>query len=248
MNKIALIMPVYNEADSIEATTNEIYHKILERTEQVELHIFEDGSNDGTKEILRKLQRIYPSIKVFTSNDRKGYPKAMRDAFLSIDSKEYPYVISIDSDGQYDPDDFFKIWEKFKTGSADIVMGQRISRAEPVWRRFLSWGLRILEGMMFPIPCRDITSVMRMMSTETAHKIVKDIKYSKFNFWLEFTALMALNNYRVIEIPVAYRERVGGSKVYGIRKMPRVILAEFRALREVKREWRKKEVQSQQLQ
>ncbi|MEM3046827.1 MAG: hypothetical protein QW057_07075, partial [Candidatus Bathyarchaeia archaeon] len=64
------------------------------------------------------------------------------------------------------------------------------------------------------------------------------VKYSPYNFWLEFTARMALKEYKVVEIPIGYRERLGGSRVYSVKKMPKVITSELRALRAVKREWK----------
>jgi len=73
------------------------------------------------------------------------------------------------------------------------------------------------------------------MKVDLAHKIAEEIKYSPYNFWLEFTALMSLKGYGIVEIPISYRERVGGSKVYSVKKMPTVILSEFRALRAVRR-------------
>jgi hypothetical protein len=77
---------------------------------------------------------------------------------------------------------------------------------------------------------------MRLMRVEVAHHIAKEICYSKYNFWLEFTARMALKNYRVVETPIMYRERLGVSKVYSVNRMPQVIMSEFNALRAVKRE------------
>jgi glycosyltransferase involved in cell wall biosynthesis len=168
---------------------------------------------------------------------KKGYPRAMREAFLSIDPHEYQYVLSIDSDGQYDPDDFFKLWQIMQKESPDIVMGRRLSRKEPPYRKLLSTGLRILERLMFPLPCRDITSVMRLMKVEVAHRIAREVCYSEYNFWLEFTARMALKNYRVVEVPITYRERLGNSRVYSLKKMPKVVMSEFKALRAVRKEY-----------
>ena len=234
--KIAIIMPVYNEADTIESTVREIYDKIVKKMSNVDIWAFEDGSTDGTKDILKRLKGDVPNFYPVMEDQKKGYPRAMKEAFLSIDPKEYKFVMSLDSDGQYDPDDFFKIWEIMKKDSPDIVMGRRVKRAEPIYRRFLSWGLRVLEGWMFPLSCKDVTSVMRLMRVETAHDIAGEIKYSKYNFWLEFTARMSLKGYRVIEVPVRYRKRAGESKVYSIRRMPKVIMSEFKALRAVKKE------------
>ena len=235
-DRVALIMPVYNEADTIENTVRELYNKIGRILGNVEIWAFEDGSNDGTKEILEKLDTEIPNFHSRMTKQKKGYPRAMRDAFLSIDPDEYEYVMSIDSDGQYEPNDFFRLWQVMQTHSPDIVMGRRVTRQEPPYRKLLSKGLQILERFMFPVRCRDVTSVMRLMRVEVAHEIATDVKYSPYNFWLEFTARMSLNGYSLLEIPIAYRERVGGSKVYSVKKMPKVILSELNALRAVRRE------------
>jgi hypothetical protein len=74
------------------------------------------------------------------------------------------------------------------------------------------------------------------MKVVTAHNIARDVKYSEYNFWLEFTARMSLEKYKIMEIPIKYRERAGRSKVYNIKKMPKVISSEYKALRSVKKE------------
>jgi dolichol-phosphate mannosyltransferase len=213
-DQIAMIMPVYNEADTIDHTIRELYDKIADKMTNVDIWVFEDGSTDGTKEVLEKLQSEYPSLH----------------------AKMSEYVVAIDSDGQYEPDDFFKLWQIMQRDSPDIVMGRRMARQEPFYRRLLSRGLQLLERIMFPVKCKDVTSVMRLMKVGLAREIAKEVKYSPYNFWLEFTARMSLNGYRIVELPIVYRERMGGSKIYSVGKMPKVILSEFHALRAVRRE------------
>jgi len=241
-DRIAIIMPVYNEVDTIESTIRELYGKVANKMNNVDIWVFEDGSTDGTKEVLEKLEHEFPRLHIKMAKQKKGYPRAMREAFLSVDPSEYEYVIALDSDGQYEPDDFFKLWQIMQRDSPDIVMGKRISRKEPLYRRLLSQGLQLLEKFMFRVQCTDVTSVMRLMRVEVAYHIAKEICYSKYNFWLEFTARMSLKNYRVIETPISYRERMGKSKVYSVKKMPLIIMSEFNALRAVKREHNGKSV------
>jgi glycosyltransferase involved in cell wall biosynthesis len=235
-SKIALIMPVYNEADTIEDTIRELHQKVVTKMDNVDVWVFEDGSTDGTKEVLSRLKRAVPGLYAEVSAQKKGYPRAMREAFLHINPSRYDYVVAIDSDGQYDPDDFFKLWSIMQRDSPDIVMGRRVTRREPPYRRMLSRGLQLLEHVMFPVKCRDVTSVMRLMKVDLAQEIVSEVKYSPYNFWLEFTARMSLKEYKVAEIPITYRERIGGSKVYSVKKMPKVVFSEFKALRAVRQE------------
>ncbi|MGB9915651.1 MAG: glycosyltransferase family 2 protein [Candidatus Bathyarchaeales archaeon] len=235
--RVALIMPVYNEAATIESTIKELYEKVASKMGNIDIWVFEDGSTDGTKEVLRKLAAEFPRLRVKMAAAKKGYPRAMREAFLNISPADYEYVVSIDSDGQYEPNDFFRLWRIMQRYKPDIVMGCRVVRREPLYRRFLSKGLQLLERMMFPLRCKDVTSVMRLMRVTLAREVVKEVKYSPYNFWLEFTARMSLKRCRVIEVPIAYRARSGGSKVYSLRKIPKVVLSEFRALRAVKKEY-----------
>jgi dolichol-phosphate mannosyltransferase len=235
-DRIAVIMPVYNEEDSIANTIRELYAKLADRMGSVDVWVFEDGSVDGTKEVLGKLADEFSSLHVEMASGRKGYPRAMREAFLAINADEYQYVVAIDSDGQYEPTDILKLWNVMQSDSPDIVIGRRMSRREPPYRRLLSHGLQLLETIMFPVKCKDVTSVMRLMKVDLAHQIAREVKYSPYNFWLEFTARMSLNGYKVVEIPISYRDRAGGSRVYSVKKMPKVILSEFRALRAVRRE------------
>ena len=238
-HKIALIMPVYNEADAIESTIRELFQKVVSKMGNVDIWVFEDGSTDGTKEVLEKLKEEYSSLHAEMTKQKKGYPRAMREAFLNIDADEYAYVVAMDSDGQYEPDDFFKLWSIMQSDSPDIVMGRRITRREPPYRKALSFGLQFLERLMFPVKCTDVTSVMRLMGVATAQEIAKEVKYSPYNFWLEFTARMSLNGYKIKEVPIRYRERIGDSRVYRLKEMPKVVLSEFYALRAVRREWSK---------
>jgi len=235
-DRIALIMPVYNEADTIRSTVRELYEKVVAKMGNVDIWVFEDGSIDKTKEVLEELEDEFSDLHVEMTTKRKGYPRAMKDAFLAINANEYEYVVAIDSDGQYEPTDIFKLWTIMQTDSPDIVIGRRMARREPPYRRFLSRGLQLLERIMFPVKFKDVTSVMRLMKVDLAHEIAKQVKYSPYNFWLEFTARMSLNGYNIVEIPISYRERAGGSRVYSAKKMPTVILSEFRALRDVRRE------------
>src|SRR3989337_186909 len=107
--RVAIIMPVYNEVDTIENTVREVYNKVVGKMKNVDVWVFEDGSTDGTKEVLKKLRVHFPNVHARMTKQKKGYPRAMKEAFLSIDPVEYEYVVAIDSDGQYDPDAFFKL-------------------------------------------------------------------------------------------------------------------------------------------
>ena len=193
--------------------------------------IFEDGSCDNTKEILRKLAIQDETLMVHTSPERKGYPRAVKEALVSLDEEAFDYVLFTDSDGQYDPSDFRKLLGVVERDpSVDIVVGRRINRAEPLYRVVLSSGLKSLEKVLFNPSCKDVTSAFRLMKTRVAKSLAGEIRYSGYNFWLEFTARAAREKYLVKEVPVRYRARQGASNVYSIRAIPRVVYDELGAI------------------
>jgi len=227
-------MPTYNEADTIQSTISEANEKIANNGNDVVFLVSEDGSRDGTGKVLLSMADEMPNLKVSTCPTRKGYPKAARDALLNVDQSA-DYVLFMDSDGQYDPADFHALWNKLHSSSADIVMGQRTQRVESPLRIFLSTGLRLMERAFFRVKCRDVTSAFRLMRRDTAMNIARTVEYSKYNFWLEFTARSYLRGYKVSEVPVVYRARNGASRVYNGTK---ILSASFNELFTLARIWR----------
>src|SRR5437867_5955929 len=80
------------------------------------------------------------------------------------------------------------------------------------------------------------------MRTEVAQAVARAVRYSPYNFWLEFTARAISLGYRQIEVPTSYRSRAGETKVYGLWKMPKILRAELGALLHTWLDYRGKEV------
>lgn len=228
-SKVAIVMPVYNEASSIAETVAEIYGTIV-MNHGGKIFIFEDGSSDGTKDVLLILRERFPGLELSLSPDRKGYPRAAADALLAIDPQAFPLVLFMDSDGQYDPLDFEALWATMERQGLDIVQGRRLQRVEPLYRKLPSLTLRLLQRVLFNSQCRDVTSAFRLMKTPVAQRIAVRIRHSKYNFWLEFNARAISEGFHTVEVPVKYRHREGGSKVYSPRRMPRILWSETRGL------------------
>jgi len=227
--ELAIVLPVHNEGDTIEDTIKEIHDKIMSVHPTATLKVYEDGSEDETKEILISLQAKLPRLSVSLGAERKGYVQAVKDALTSV-GQSYRYVLFLDSDGQYDPGDFYRFWHEMGTREVDIVQGLRMNRSEPFYRVLLSKGLRAIERFMFDLESRDVTSAFRLMKTTVAMTVASQVRYSKHNFWLEFSARARALGYRAIEVPVTYRSRKGGSKVYSLTKMPKIVWEEGKAL------------------
>lgn len=232
-SRIAVVVPVYQEPLAIERLINDFASQIFSNFNNVELFIFEDGSTDSTKDVLKKYEnKAIPGLHISASDNRKGYPTAARDAILSIDPTAYTHILFMDGDGQYYIEDVQTLMRLAEAGSnEDIIVGMRTQRAEPLYRRLLTRGLRIIENVLFAPQIKDITSALRLMKTAVAQDIASQVVYSKYNFWLEFTARMSALDLKVLEIPVGYKQREQGtSQVYSPRKILKVVSNELYAL------------------
>lgn len=224
LSKFITVLPVYNEAESIAKTLREINEKVIQKME-TSLLVCEDGSTDGTKDVLLNLQDQIP-MRLILAPERRGYPRAVREALLSTDSE---YVVFMDSDGQYDPQDFWRLYKWI--GKADIIMGQRTNRAEPWYRTFLSKGLKLIARVLFGVHCQDLTSAFRLLRGEVGRAIAQEVRYSKYNFWSEFTIRAQAEGYKIIEVPITYRARRGGSThVYHLSSLPKIVWNELYTL------------------
>ena len=231
-HSIAIIMPAFNEGSTISNTICEINDKIIKKTSGTKLLVFEDGSKDNTKEVLKMLAKKYTWLQIHLGTERLGYPKAVKNAFSSVDVSKFKYILFTDSDGQYDPADFFKLLPLIKKNDIDMVVAQRKNRAEPFYRVILSKGLHLIERTLFNIQYSDVTSAFRLMKPKVCKQVASEVKFSNYNFWLEFTARASMKNVKTATIQVSYRKRKGGgsTKVYHISNIPKIVSNEFGAL------------------
>jgi len=227
LESVALVMPVHDEADSIRETIGEVYVKVVSRTGNVDVFISEDGSRDQTKQILLALQNKLDRLSVRTFPERKGYYRATREALLTVDSR-YDYIFFMDSDGQYDPNDFYSLWAE--RAKADFIVGRRTARTEARYRRLLSQSLNRISRALFHLTTRDVTSAFRLMKRELAQQVAAEVKYSEHNFWSEFTVRSAVHHINSFDVDVKYRVRAGQSKVYSFGKMPKIVSNELSAV------------------
>lgn len=232
--KVAFVIPAYNEVQALPNLLNNIKEKILGFQENIDIFVFEDGSTDGTKETLKKLQDSgeIPQLKVFMSPDRKGYTLAVKDAIKSLDPIEYPYLLFIDGDGQYYMNDVLKLISfRMHNPPYDFVDGCRRNRLDPTWRKILTAGARFVLSILFKPEIKDVTSGLWLMNTGKAQEIISQVKYSHYNIWLEFTSRVAAGHYSVREVPVDHLQRDGEeSRVYSPRKMPKILWTEVKAV------------------
>ncbi len=228
--EVEVLLPVHNEAETIESTIREIYEE-LSKLVRMRFIICEDGSKDDTQEVLQRVAQDIP-MKLILSKARKGYSRAVRDGMEAMES---PYLLCIDSDGQCDPQDFPKFWEA--RASADVVIGWRVDRADTFLRRVFSRFFRFFYQCAFRVPIHDPSCPYVLSHKDVVARLVAELGAMEQGFWWEYVARVYRRGYTLKELPVHHRLRAGGTtQVYKFRKMPGIFMRHFFAIFKILRE------------
>jgi len=220
-NKInlSIILPTYNEVKTLEYVINK-WDCIL-KNEQInyEFVVCEDGSTDGTKELVCNLEKKY-QIKNESSQTRRGYGGGV---LAGIKSSAGDYILCIDSDGQCMPDSFEEFWKK--KNNADILIGIRAPRKDPMIRRIYSFFFLILHRILFPSRIKDPSCPYILAKKEVFVNLSPQMKFMREGFWWGFVGAGLQKKYKFIQLPIIHYERFDGSSVvYKPSKMPSIIL------------------------
>ena len=229
---LAVLMPIYNEAETIEKSVTE-FHDVISPRISLELVLSEDGSTDDTKNIIERMSEKTP-LKAILSTSRKGYANGIKDGLKLVKAK---YVLITDSDGQQDPRDFWKLWNlRMKY---DIVSGCRKKRTDALYRKLMSEIFQWRVKSAFNLPnLMDITAPFKLMKKEVAMEIAEKCKYMRESFWNEFSVRAHIGGFSIGETLVAHRRRADNSatRVYKLWEIPKIAIAQLIALSKLKLE------------
>jgi len=200
--KISVVIPVYNEIDTIE----ELVSRVLMVAIKKEVIIVDDFSTDGTRERLKQVVQHQENVEVLYHNRNQGKGAALRTGFGSMTGD---IVIIQDADLEYNPREYPKLLKPILDGQADVVYGSR----------FLGGPHRVLffwhyVGNKFLTLISNILTNLNLTDMETCYKafkrqILKDLnlKSNRFGFEPEFTAKVAEKGHRIYETPISYSGR-----------------------------------------
>jgi glycosyltransferase involved in cell wall biosynthesis len=198
---LSVVMPCYNERSTI----NAVVTAVLESPYTAELIIVDDGSADGTREILS--QFTDPRIRVLLQETNKGKGAAIRRGFAEATS---PFVIVQDADLEYDPGEFGTILLPLLDGRADVVFGSRFISGLPhrvvyFWHSVGNKVLTLASNMFTNLNLTDMETCYKAFRLEVIHSI--HLEEDRFGIEPEITAKIARGNWRVYEVGISYSGR-----------------------------------------
>jgi glycosyltransferase involved in cell wall biosynthesis len=198
--KLSVVMPVYNE----HATLREVISRVLAVPLEIELICVDDGSRDGSREILSELQTTHPQIRVLLQPKNLGKGAALR---RGIQESTGDYVLIQDADLEYDPSDYPALLHPLLEGKADVVYGSRFLGSAPhrvlyFWHYVANRILTLISNALTNINLSDMETCYKVFRREILQSI--PIEEDRFGFEPEITVKIAKRRLRVYEVGISY--------------------------------------------
>ena len=198
--KLSVVMPVYNER----ATLREVVQRVLAVPLGIELLCVDDGSSDGSREILAELEQQFPQIRTFLQPKNMGKGAALR---RGIQEATGDYVIIQDADLEYDPAEYPVLLGPLMQGKADVVFGSRFLGGGPhrvlyFWHSVGNWLLTLMSNVFTDMNLSDMETCYKAFRREILQAI--PIEENRFGFEPEITVKIAKRRLRVYEVGISY--------------------------------------------
>jgi len=227
---VSAIITVYNEAYTIENEILNIRGKIISKLRGSELIIAEDGSTDGTKEIIEKYVRD-DAIVHSTGSERKGYANALKDAMKIAKN---PYIFFSDTGGKFEFDDFWKLYAM--RDRYPLVIGVRSERTDRLYRRFLTRAYNIVLKKYFHVYLEDADSGFRIYSRNLANRLSAETWINTSLIGSELALRTIFGGGTIGYVPVEYKQRPGASRALPLQSILKTVfgvLKNFPKLRKI---------------
>ncbi len=212
-----VIIPTYNELENISEMIQAVFALSLPNGEVFDLLIIDDGSPDGTANVIKDLQKIYENRLFLVERKGKlGLGTAYILGFEWAIMRDYQYIFEMDADFSHNPHDLIQLWRACAEENADVAIGSRYIKGVNVvnWPMsrvlmsyFASYYVRFITGMKI----MDTTAGFKCYKKEVLKTIpLKKIRFVGYAFQIEMKFLSWLFGFQIKEVPIIFTERTKG--------------------------------------
>lgn len=202
---LSLAAPAYNEASGIEAVVRDWVKALSGSGVSFEIVVADDGSTDGTGEVLDRLAAEIPQLKVVHEKKNHGYGHAVS---LAMKNAAGRWVATLDSDGQFDPKDALAFLQKARQESLDGVNGRRMGKKDSFMRVLADRILNLLVRVLFGTRLSDTNCALKLIRRELLQEIV--LEASGYPFPTELVLKLEARGARIAEMLANHYERATG--------------------------------------
>ncbi|MCJ8164860.1 polyprenol monophosphomannose synthase [Pontibacter sp. E15-1] len=213
MKDSLVIIPTYNERENIRAIIN----RVMELTHPFDLLVIDDGSPDGTAEIVRDLQLSYPNrLYLETRQGKLGLGTAYIHGFHYALRHTYEYIFEMDADFSHNPNDLLQLYRACAIDGYDVAIGSRYIQGVnvvnwPMSRVLMSYFASAYVRLVTGMPIADTTAGFKCYRRKVLQTIQLDrIRFVGYAFQIEMKFLAYKFGFKIKEVPIIFTDRTKG--------------------------------------
>lgn len=213
MNRTLVIIPTYNEAENIASALR----RVMEQPSDLDILVVDDGSPDGTAEIVRHMQSSYPGqIDLLERSGKLGLGTAYLAGFAHALKHRYEVICEMDADLSHNPSDLPTLIGAIKTDQCDLAIGSRYLKGVrvvdwPLGRLLLSYGASWYTRIVTGLPVHDVTAGFVAYHRRVLESVdLQAVRSNGYSFQVEMKYRAWKKGFRLSEIPIVFTERTEG--------------------------------------
>ncbi len=202
---LSLVAPAFNEDETIEQVIRDWAENLEQHKFQYEIIIVNDGSTDRTHSILQDLKEEIVNLKVISYHPNKGYGYAISRAIPQVRGE---WVLTIDSDGQFDIRDLAKLLECQRNGDYDLVTGFRVKKHDTVSKVFADRCLNLIIRILFQLQFKDTNCALKLYRGD----IFRELRIESRGYPTPTELMIRIHQlgYKAGQVGVRHRKRTAG--------------------------------------
>ncbi len=214
--KISIVIPTYNEIGNIEKLISSLQQVMEHYNPNFEILVVDDNSPDGTGELVKKISKSNPKIKLIQRPERTGLGDAYKVGFQHINGD---IIFEMDADFSHDPIDIPKFIKSLQ--KMDVIVGSRYVKGGGNYNRsksriIISRVANILASFFFNLQLTDCTSGYRAYKKKVIDTIIPYVNCQKYTFQVEMLEKAKIFGFSIGEVPISFRDRQRGKSKFNL--------------------------------